>query len=413
MVQNISRRQFIRKSLLVSAGLLPAGSLGTMLGCASHCPKRITSENRLEPVLADLHVHPLLNEWLKNSPLAVGLSQRIPNLDECIARLFNETEVNWQTSHDAGVDMMCVAHLNPFDEWLSMPTDPNPDAPRNTIRMMDLLEQELKGEAGNFAKLAHNYVELEKYLKIKERDPDNYRIAVVHALEGGHALGGTIDSLEEFARRGVAMIGITHFFNKGIATSANSYPFFPDTDAPLPNQGLSEFGKQVVACMEDLGIIVDVAHATSTAVRDILRVAKKPFICSHTSARTLGDHPHSMYDEYIKEIANRGGIVGVTLYPYWLSNYAVSKEAKKHGSLEDVVKNIRYMYKICDNKHKHLGIGTDFAGGITPPNDLKCYCNIDKLRQLLMREFDDQTIVDDIMANNVIRFFKENWRSGL
>ena len=166
--------------------------------------------------------------------------------------------------------------------------------------------------------------------------------------------------------------------------------------------------------MEDLGIIVDVAHATSIAVKDVLCVAKKPFICSHTSARTLGDHPHSMHDEYIQQIADNGGIIGVTLMPYWLSNYGGENEAKKYGYLKDVVKTIRYIYKICNYKHTHIGIGTDFAGYITAPNDMKCHGEIDKLREMLLKEFDeDERLVENIMANNVINFFKKYWRSGL
>jgi microsomal dipeptidase-like Zn-dependent dipeptidase len=99
--------------------------------------------------------------------------------------------------------------------------------------------------------------------------------------------------------------------------------------------------------------------------------------------------------------------------PYWLSNYSDENMAKQVGSLNDVVRTVRYIYKICGHSHKHIGIGTDFAGYIPPPRDMKCHGHIELLRKKLLLEFDhDEGIVEDIMANNAIRFLTENWRSG-
>jgi membrane dipeptidase len=211
----------------------------------------------------------------------------------------------------------------------------------------------------------------------------------------------------------VALITITHFFNKGIATSPNSFPFFPDATKRWPNQGLSEFGSEVIKEMEELGIIVDVTHASSTAIEDILRVATKPLVSTHSSVRTLGDHPYSLFDEHVQEIARRGGIVGVILAPWVLSNYRGMHVIKEYGSLRDVVRTIRYVTKICGT-HKRVGIGSDFAGYITGPKEMTNLGEIDKLRKLLLIEFDnDEAIVEDIMANNVIEFLQKNWRSGI
>jgi microsomal dipeptidase-like Zn-dependent dipeptidase len=404
MMVTFSRRQFIRSVLLSGASLLSAGSLG-FGGIFS---SKATPSIHQRRVLADLHVHPMLDAWIERSPLAV----KFPFLAKIAETEFNPTYVKWKACHRAGIDLMCVAHFNVFDEWLSMPTDPNPEAPANTIYMMDLLEQELNYPAAPYAQLARNHKELSKILQIRRGDK-GYRIAVLHALEGGHALGGSLKSLECFARRGVALITITHFFNKGIASSPNAYPFFPDASSRWSNQGLSEFGAEVIKEMEKHGIIVDVTHATSAAVADILRVAKKPLVATHSSVRTLGDHPYSLFDEHIQEIARGGGIIGIILYPYMLSNYGGVKAAKNHGSLRDAVRSIRYVAKICGT-HKHIGIGSDFAGYIDGPKEMTQLDEIDKLRQLLIKEFDkDETIVEDIMANNAIDFICKNWRSGL
>ena len=78
-----------------------------------------------------------------------------------------------------------------------------------------------------------------------------------------------------------------------------------------------------------------------------------------------------------------------------------------------MVRTIRYITKICGT-HKRVGIGSDFAGYITRPKEMIDLGEIDKLRKLLLLEFDnDETIVEDIMANNVIEFLQKNWKSGI
>ncbi len=402
------RRDFLRLGLASAAGMLSAAPLATFFGCGSSCPSNVPLPKHGRRVLADLHVHPMMNDWLDRTPVAV----RSPLLGEVAKNFFNTTYTSWETSHQAQIDLMCVAHFNVFDEWLSMPTDPNPEAPATALRMMDILEEELrKPEVARYASFAKNSRQLSDLLGRK--GTPEYRVAVVHALEGGHALGGSLDAVDLFARRGVALITLTHFFNKGIASSPNAYPFFPDAGSRRANQGLSEFGAEVIRKMESAGIIVDVTHTTSTALAQILKVATKPIVATHASARTLGDHPYSFYDEHIQEIKQKGGIIGVVLYPFVLSNFSNEETVKEHGSLHDVVRTIRHICKICGT-HKNIGMGSDFSGFIVGPKEMSCLGQIDKLRDMLMTEFgNDQTIVEDIMANNVLDFLQKNWTSGV
>lgn len=359
-------------------------------------------------VFADLHVHLMLNEWNRTTPAGV----RYPGIATAVEKFINKTQIDWSNCHRAGIDMLVSAHINVFDEWLSMPTDPNPLAAANTNSMMDLLESELAGPARPYATLARNYIELRTLLDCPKTDP-SYRMAVVHGIEGGHALGGDLNALEPLAKRGAALICLTHFFNKGIASAANSYPYFPDANSRWPHAGLSEFGRDVLAEMERLGMLADVSHATATSMGDILKNARKPLVATHTSSRTLGDHPYSLYDEHIEEIAGRGGIIGVIVYPYILSNYATIHNAEKEGGLCDVVRTVRYLVNLLGS-HRNIGVGSDFSGFIAGPKDMSKLSQIGRLRGLLLAEFGgDETIVEDIMANNVIDFFLNNWRSGL
>ncbi len=348
-------------------------------------------------------MHAMIDEWNRQTPVGI----RYPAIARLIEATMNRSGLNWKACHEAGVDLICATHFNVFDEWLSMPTDSYPEAPTRTIRMLDLLEELLRGEAAPYARLAATPGELSELLAIPKESPD-WRVAVVHSLEGGHALGGRLDVLEPLAKRGVATITITHFFNKGIATSANSYPFFPDANAAWPQQGLSGYGREVIMEMERQGIIVDIIHATSTAIEDIFRTASRPLIASHASARTLGDHPYGLIDEHIEEVARRGGLIGVILEPYLLSNYATLHDAEAAGTLRDTARTIRYLVKLIGPDH--VGIGSDFGGYIAPPRDMNRVSRIGKLRSLLRQEFNDESMVNDIMANNVIAFLKKNWR---
>ncbi|MFH1374145.1 MAG: membrane dipeptidase [bacterium] len=399
-----SRRQFLRASLGASAGLVGIGPLLSGLGCTYRSRLPVSRPDRR--VLADLHVHAMTNAWNRTTPLAV----KYPALVRLVERFANKTGMDWEDCHAAGIDLICVAHFNVFDEWLSMPTDPNPEAPVNTLRMMDQLEEELNGPTRPYARLAVNRSELGELLKIPKSSPE-YRIAVIHTLEGGHALGGDIASLEQFARRGVAMICLTHFFNKGIASAANAYPYFPDDNSRRTHQGLSGLGREVVTEMERLGIIVDVTHATATAVEDILKAAKRPLVASHCTAQTLSDHPYSLLDEHIQQIAHDGGVVGVIVDPYLLSNYATVHDSERGGGLRDVVRMVRYIVKLCGN-HRQVAIGSDFAGYIVAPSDMDRLSQIDRLSSMLMDEFGSRSVVEDIMANNVIDFIQTNWRAG-
>jgi microsomal dipeptidase-like Zn-dependent dipeptidase len=399
----IDRRDFLRLTGTSLGVLLTEGASTWLTGCASCRPSSVVPPHEgQDRVLADLHAHPMLDSWNKLSPLGV----RNPALASGLQQMLNRTQITWRSSYEARIDMICVAHFNMFDEWITMPTDPNPAAPANTIRMMNLLEEDLQRPKNQkYALLARNADELDRIVK-RPCSAATFRTAVVHALEGAHALGGDPSALDEMARRGLSMVTVAHFFHKGIGSAGNAYPFFPDAGGKYPNIGLSELGRCVVRRLEKMGLIIDISHGTVATVEDVLREVNCPVVATHSSALALGDHPYSLYDEHIQHIARNGGIIGVILMPYWLSNYSSESLAMRYGDLKDVLRTIVYVAKIAGVDK--VAIGSDFAGYIPGPSDMSCLANIDRLRKLIVSEF-GEPITNKIMAQNVIDFFLANW----
>jgi hypothetical protein len=197
---NISRRNFLRSAAGSAAGLMAANTLFALLenGCHTPCdtvrPEN-TDPRRYRRVFADLHLHPTINKWIEKSPLGVR-----NNLLGAVASGFaNTTDVSWKSSYEAGIDLLCSYHYNVFDEWLSMPSDPTPDAPSNILRSIDMLENELSDPAiSRYVRLAKNKHEFDKFINIP-RDSADWRTTLIHAIEGGHALGYKLENLEIFA----------------------------------------------------------------------------------------------------------------------------------------------------------------------------------------------------------------------
>jgi microsomal dipeptidase-like Zn-dependent dipeptidase len=401
MSVRFDRRRFLRMSG-ASLGALLAGDATTWFtGCATDCTVAAPPPTQAR-VLADLHAHPMLNAWNNVSPLGV----RNPLLASLMESELNKTKITWESVYRARVDMICVAHFNMFDEWLTMPTDPNPDAPGNTIRMMNLLEEELnRPEIQKCATIVRNAADLERVVN-GPRTGSEFRIAVVHAIEGAHALGGDPTALDEMALRGASMVTVTHFFHKGIGSAGNSYPFFPDAGSKYPSVGLSELGRCVVRRLEKMGLIIDVSHGTVATIEDILREVSCPVVATHASAYALADHPYSLRDEHIQQIARNGGIIGIILMPYWLSNYSAESFADNYGGLMDVVRTIEYVAKVAGENN--VAIGSDFAGYIPGPRDMSCLSHIGKLRRLLVQRF-GETVTNRIVAQNAIDFFLKHW----
>ena len=139
------------------------------------------------------------------------------------------------------------------------------------------------------------------------------KLAVIIAIEGGHAIDDDLRVLRQYFDLGVRYLSLTHFNTHGWADSA--------TDV-VRHDGLSPFGRDVVAEMNRMGMMVDVSHASDKVFRDVIEMTSVPVMASHSSMRALVDHPRNMSDDMLRAVADNGGIVCVTAWPEYISrNY--------------------------------------------------------------------------------------------
>lgn len=171
------------------------------------------------------------------------------------------------------------------------------------------------------------------------------RKAVFLGIENGHALEGNLDNIDFFYNMGVTYLTLCHNGANDLCDSAVGTSL---------HSGLSDLGKQVVKRMNQLGMVVDISHASEATFYNVLKTSSAPVIASHSSARAICDHPRNLTDDQIRAIALAGGVVQVCLYNDFLVK-------GREATLMDAVDHIEHIIRIggidC------VGIGSDFDGG--------------------------------------------------
>ncbi len=207
-----------------------------------------------------------------------------------------------------------------------------------TDRTLDAIDDVMRATNGQVI-VAHT---AEEIVKAKAKGCK----AVVKGIENGYPIARDLSRLSHFADKGVRYITLSHNGDNDICDSASR--------SSQTHGGLSDFGREVVREMNRLGILIDLSHAGSSTVRDVLALSSAPVIASHSSCRAICDHPRNLTDEEIMGIAATGGVIQMCMYKGF-----VNKESEQ-ASILDFVDHICHAYKLVGADH--IGIGTDFDG---------------------------------------------------
>jgi len=183
------------------------------------------------------------------------------------------------------------------------------------------------------------------------------KIASLIGVESGHAIGSSLPLVRTLYRMGARYMTLTHGCNTPWADAAQ----VEVGDFPPRVGGLSKFGEKVVREMNRLGMLVDLSHVSSDAMRQALAVTRAPVIFSHSGARAICTYPRNVPDDVLQMVAEKGGIVMVNFFPYFLTDDYPARNA----TVQDVVAHINHIRAVAGVEH--VGIGGDYNGiNVTP-----------------------------------------------
>ncbi len=259
------------------------------------------------------------------------------------------------------------------------------------------------------------------------------RMAVVPAVENGHAIGGDLANLQRLREAGARSMTLTHSAHLSWAASSGK---------PLEDvSGLTIIGEKVVAAMNEMEMIIDVSHVHETTFEDVVRLSRKPFIASHSCASALCPIARNLTDDQIRAVADSGGMVGINFFPgfldlsYWdrlletcgdlfsrlddlelermddpaariegFRRFGEDLEQRMVGvvvGLERVADHVEHVVSLVGDEH--VGFGSDFDGVPTLPEGISgsdCFPAI--LDALRRRGFGEQSI-ERIASGNFLR----------
>jgi len=218
------------------------------------------------------------------------------------------------------------------------------------------------------------------------------KVSLFLSIENACCLGDSLPLVQYYYDQGVRMIGLTHNGNNAIADAGT-------TKVKL-HGGLSDFGKEAIAEMNRLGIVIDLSHASRDATLQAVRVSKTPIIASHSCVFAVRELSRNLTDEEILAIAENGGVIHLAL-DAWLLHYGPDYSA---ASLDDFMKHLRYIIDLVGIDH--VGVGSDFdgGGGLIGCKDMSEYHNLTK--RLIEEGFSDEEIIK-IWGANFLRVFEE------
>jgi len=223
--------------------------------------------------------------------------------------------------------------------------------------------------------------ELESFLA--ERDAGEDVIGAVYLIEGAHSLEGDIGNLDRLYEQGLRIVGLTHFFDNEIGGSLHG----------LSGEGLTAFGRSVVRRADELGMIIDIAHASPAMVEDVLAMTGRPVILSHGGLKGHCDTPRNLDDALMQRIAATGGLIGIG---YW-------DAAVCDVSPAGVVAAIRYAIDLLGVEH--VALGSDYDGSTAVAFDTS---ELAVLTQQMLEQGFGEREIRLVMGSNVRRFLLES-----
>lgn len=279
--------------------------------------------------------------------------------------------------------------------------------------------------------LVKNAAELQKAVKEK-------KLAAMIGVEGGHMIENSLDKLTQLAKKGMVYMTLTWNNSTAWASSAAE-----ETSGKVKpeNAGLTNFGKQVVRKMNDLGVMVDLSHVGIKTFFDAIKVTNKPVLVSHSCVYALNPVARNLNDDQIKAVGKNGGVISINFYAGFLDSTFYAKQklffakydtelknlTAKYGrsnaidtlislhpadaeatkpSIEKLIDHIDYIVKMIGIDH--VGLGADFDGAEAFPLGINSIADYPKITAALVKRGYKADEITKILGGNFLRILKVN-----
>ncbi len=268
-----------------------------------------------------------------------------------------------------------------------------------------------------------------------ERIHRQHKIAVLMGLEGGHIIEDDPRILDVLYRLGIRYMTLTHTKNNSLGDSSGDQPRW---------NGLSDFGRKIVARMNRLGMMVDISHVSDRTFYDALAASRAPVIASHSSCRALCDAPRDMSDDMIRALAKNGGVIDINFYSAFLDpgfrqaqaalsktiDAAVDAERQQRArqgqrlsyaeetlirermeaplprpTLTVIADHIAHAVQV--GGIAHVGLGSDFDGVDSVPRGMEDVSKLPDLVRELARRGYSETDLEKLLGGNVLRVMRQ------
>lgn len=260
------------------------------------------------------------------------------------------------------------------------------------------------------------------------------KVALMIGVEGGHAIEDSLDILRELYESGARYMTLTHVNTNNWCDSSG--------DAPK-HGGLTDFGREIVSTMNDLGMIVDISHVSDDAYRAVIETTRVPVVATHSSARAICKHARNMTDEMLRTLAKNGGVCMVNFFSAFISDEVAqvilkaNKRKKEENAaagglggteempddrtdwdsylqwfvslgspmatLDQVADHIFHIANVAGIDH--VGIGSDFDGVPSLPKGLETAAGLPALTARLMERGMSANDVEKVLGGNFMRAF--------
>lgn len=254
------------------------------------------------------------------------------------------------------------------------------DAFNVTNKMIDFFEKQVEENNSCISKVTcFNHI-------IKNNEQN--KISGLLSIEGGESIEDNLENIQHFYNRGVRILTLCWNYENNIGFGAFT----------KSKEGLKPFGKDVVKIMNEINMVVDISHLNEAGFWDLYKIAKKPFIATHSNSYSICNHYRNLKDDQLKALKECEGIIGINLYPAFLTekNIATEGDIFKHI---DYIANIIGIDKIC--------LGGDFDGIEQTPKNIeevsKYNSLFNKIEKIYGRE-----ILDKISYKNFYDFCEKN-----